>query len=87
MRIAIGLPSRVPAASGKLMLEWATHAEQGPFSSLVVTDRVVSQSLEPLSVLALAAGATRRIRLMTECRDRPDAGNHAPRAGKRPPST
>jgi alkanesulfonate monooxygenase SsuD/methylene tetrahydromethanopterin reductase-like flavin-dependent oxidoreductase (luciferase family) len=65
MHIAIGLPSRVPAASGELMLEWATRAEQGPFSSLVVTDRVVSQSLEPLSVLALAAGATRRIRLMT----------------------
>ena len=65
MRIAIGLPSRVPAASGELMLEWAMRAEQGPFSSLVVTDRVVSQSLEPLSVLALAAGATRRIRLVT----------------------
>jgi alkanesulfonate monooxygenase SsuD/methylene tetrahydromethanopterin reductase-like flavin-dependent oxidoreductase (luciferase family) len=47
------------------MLEWATRAEQGPFSSLVVTDRVVSRSLEPLAVLALAAGATRRIRLMT----------------------
>ena len=65
MRIAIGLPSRVAAASGDLMLEWATRAEKGPFSSLVVTDRVVSQSLEPLTVLALAAGATRRIRLMT----------------------
>ena len=65
MRIAIGLPSRIPDASGDLMLEWATRAEKGPFSSLVVTDRVVSQSLEPLTVLALAAGATRRIRLMT----------------------
>ena len=47
MRIAIGLPSRIPEASGELMLEWATRAEQGPFSSLVVTDRVVSRSLEP----------------------------------------
>ena len=65
MRIAIGLPSRVPAASGDLMLEWATRAEKGPFSSVVVTDRVVSQSLEPLTVLALASGATRRIGLMT----------------------
>jgi alkanesulfonate monooxygenase SsuD/methylene tetrahydromethanopterin reductase-like flavin-dependent oxidoreductase (luciferase family) len=65
MRIAIGLPSRIPAASGELMLEWATRAEAGPFSSLVVTDRVVSQSLEPLTVLALAAGATQRIGLMT----------------------
>jgi alkanesulfonate monooxygenase SsuD/methylene tetrahydromethanopterin reductase-like flavin-dependent oxidoreductase (luciferase family) len=65
MRIALGLPSRIAAASGELMLEWSTRAEQGPFSSLVVTDRVVSQALEPLSVLAMAAGATKRIRLMT----------------------
>jgi alkanesulfonate monooxygenase SsuD/methylene tetrahydromethanopterin reductase-like flavin-dependent oxidoreductase (luciferase family) len=65
MRIAIGLPSRIPAASGGLMLDWATRAEKGPFSSVVVTDRVVSQALEPLAVLAQAAGATRRIRLMT----------------------
>jgi alkanesulfonate monooxygenase SsuD/methylene tetrahydromethanopterin reductase-like flavin-dependent oxidoreductase (luciferase family) len=47
------------------MLEWATRADRGPFSSLVVTDRVVSNALEPLSVLAIAAGATRRVRLMT----------------------
>jgi alkanesulfonate monooxygenase SsuD/methylene tetrahydromethanopterin reductase-like flavin-dependent oxidoreductase (luciferase family) len=65
MKIALGLPSRIAGASGELMLEWATRAEQGPFSSLVVTDRVVSSALEPLAVLALAAGATRRIRLMT----------------------
>src|SRR2546430_3518244 len=65
MRIALGLPSRVADASGELMLEWATRADRGPFSSVAVTDRVVSQALEPLSVLAMAAGATRRIRLMT----------------------
>jgi alkanesulfonate monooxygenase SsuD/methylene tetrahydromethanopterin reductase-like flavin-dependent oxidoreductase (luciferase family) len=47
------------------MLEWVTRAEHGPFSSVVVTDRVVSQALEPLAVLAMAAGATQRIRLMT----------------------
>ena len=34
MRIALGLPSRVVAASGEMMLEWAKRAEQGPFSSL-----------------------------------------------------
>jgi len=65
MRIALGLPSRIVGASGELMLEWATRADRGPFSSLVVTDRVVSQALEPLAVLAIAAGATRRVRLMT----------------------
>jgi alkanesulfonate monooxygenase SsuD/methylene tetrahydromethanopterin reductase-like flavin-dependent oxidoreductase (luciferase family) len=65
MRIALGLPSRIVGASGELMLEWITRADRGPFSSVVVTDRVVSQALEPLSVLATAAGATRRIGLMT----------------------
>jgi alkanesulfonate monooxygenase SsuD/methylene tetrahydromethanopterin reductase-like flavin-dependent oxidoreductase (luciferase family) len=65
MRIALGLPSRAAAASRELMLEWVTRADRGPFSSVVVTDRVVSQALEPLSVLAMAAGATQRIRLMT----------------------
>lgn len=65
MRIALGLPSRVASASGELMLEWICRAEAGPFSSVVVTDKVVGQSLEPLSVLAMAAGATKRIGLMT----------------------
>src|SRR3970040_393808 len=65
MRIAIGLPTRVASASGASMLEWITRAECGPFSSVVVTDRVVSQALEPLSVLAVAAGATPRIRFLT----------------------
>jgi alkanesulfonate monooxygenase SsuD/methylene tetrahydromethanopterin reductase-like flavin-dependent oxidoreductase (luciferase family) len=65
VRVALGLPSRVASASRELMLEWVTRADRGPFSSVVVTDRVVSQALEPLSVLAMAAGATQRIRLMT----------------------
>ena len=60
MRIALGLPSRVADASGDMMLDWATRADRGPFSSVVVTDRVVSQALEPLAVLAMAAGATQR---------------------------
>jgi alkanesulfonate monooxygenase SsuD/methylene tetrahydromethanopterin reductase-like flavin-dependent oxidoreductase (luciferase family) len=65
MRVAIGLPSRVSSASGAVMLQWITRAERGPFSSVVVTDRVVSQALEPITVLAMAAGATQRVRLMT----------------------
>src|SRR5574342_1076425 len=65
MRIALGLPSRVAGATGDLMLEWITRAERGPFSSVVVTDRVVAQALEPFSVLAMAAGATKRVRLTT----------------------
>jgi alkanesulfonate monooxygenase SsuD/methylene tetrahydromethanopterin reductase-like flavin-dependent oxidoreductase (luciferase family) len=65
MRIALGLPSRIVGASGELMLDWAARADRGPFSSLVVTDRVVSRAFEPLAVVAIAAGATKRVRLMT----------------------
>lgn len=65
MKIAIGLPSRIADISGDVIAEWATRAERGPFSSIVVTDRVVSSALEPLAVLAVAAGATKRIGLMT----------------------
>ena len=65
MRIALGLPSRIAKITGDLLLEWISRAENGPFSSVAVTDRVVSQALEPLAVLALAAGATKRIGLMT----------------------
>jgi alkanesulfonate monooxygenase SsuD/methylene tetrahydromethanopterin reductase-like flavin-dependent oxidoreductase (luciferase family) len=65
MHIALGLPSRVASASHERMLEWVTRADRGPFSSVVVTDRVVSQALEPLSVLAMAAGATQHVRIMT----------------------
>jgi alkanesulfonate monooxygenase SsuD/methylene tetrahydromethanopterin reductase-like flavin-dependent oxidoreductase (luciferase family) len=65
MHIAIGLPSRIASVSGEVIVEWATRADRGPFSSVVVTDRVVSTALEPLTVLGIAAGATRRIRLMT----------------------
>ncbi|MBM4260426.1 MAG: LLM class flavin-dependent oxidoreductase [Deltaproteobacteria bacterium] len=65
MKIAIGLPSRIADISAEVIIEWATRAERGPFSSIVVTDRVVSAALEPLAVLAVAAGATKRIGLMT----------------------
>jgi alkanesulfonate monooxygenase SsuD/methylene tetrahydromethanopterin reductase-like flavin-dependent oxidoreductase (luciferase family) len=65
MRIAVGLPSRMSGASGELLTEWVQRAERGPFSSIAVTDRVVSTALEPLAVLAAAAGASKRIGLMT----------------------
>lgn len=59
------MPNQASSGSGEMILEWAQRADRGPFSSLAVTDRVVSRSPEPLAVLAAAAGATRRIRLMT----------------------
>jgi alkanesulfonate monooxygenase SsuD/methylene tetrahydromethanopterin reductase-like flavin-dependent oxidoreductase (luciferase family) len=65
MRIAIGLPTRGRKVTAESLVDWAVRAEAGPFSSLGVSDRVVTIAQEPLIALAVAAGATRRIRLLT----------------------
>lgn len=65
MKIGIGLPSTIPNVSGSLIREWARLADEGPFSSLAVLDRLVYGNYEPLAALAVAAGETRRIRLVT----------------------
>ncbi len=65
MRVGVGLPSGVPGASGALVVEWARRAEEGPFASLGVIDRLAYQSFEPLTALAAAAAVTRRMRLAT----------------------
>lgn len=65
MNVGIGLPNTLKGADGALVLEWARRAEDGPFSSLGVFDRLVYHSLDPMSVLAACAGATDRIRLAT----------------------
>ncbi|MDQ6662574.1 MAG: LLM class flavin-dependent oxidoreductase [Chloroflexota bacterium] len=65
MHIGVGLPTTVPGTDGQLILEWARLADEGPFSSLGVLDRIVYDSYEPLTALAAAAAVTRRIRLAT----------------------
>lgn len=63
--VGVGLPTRLAATRPELILDWAREADRGPFSSLAVTDRVVIDALEPLATLALAAGVTRRIGLLS----------------------
>jgi alkanesulfonate monooxygenase SsuD/methylene tetrahydromethanopterin reductase-like flavin-dependent oxidoreductase (luciferase family) len=65
MKIGIGLPASLPGVKGTDLVEWARRADQGPFSSLGIIDRLVYPNYEPLITLAAAAGATQRIRLMT----------------------
>lgn len=65
MRVGVGLPAGIPGASGELVLEWARRADEGPFSSLGVVDRLVYDSFDPLITLATAAGTTTRITLAT----------------------
>lgn len=65
MKIGVGLPIRETHIDGEFITAWARRADAGPFSSLAVTDRVVSSAKEPLIALGLAAGVTQRVRLMT----------------------
>ncbi|MFC9157079.1 LLM class flavin-dependent oxidoreductase [Streptomyces bauhiniae] len=62
MNVGIGLPIGDPAA----LLTWARRADDGPFSTLGLLDRLVYDNPEPLVALALLAGATSRIRVQTE---------------------
>ena len=65
MRVGVGLPSTVPGTQGQLIIEWASRADEGPFSSLGVLDRMVYDSYDPLITLGAVAGITRRVKLAT----------------------
>jgi alkanesulfonate monooxygenase SsuD/methylene tetrahydromethanopterin reductase-like flavin-dependent oxidoreductase (luciferase family) len=66
MKIGIGLPATIPGATSQLIRDWARQADEGPFSSLGIPDRLVySGSFDPLITLAFVASETQRIRLMT----------------------
>lgn len=65
MQIGVGLPTTTPGADRPLFLEWVGQAEQGPFSTLGVFDRLAHDSFDPLVSLATAAATTNRIRLAT----------------------
>ncbi len=65
MQIGVGLPTSLPDTHGQLLIEWARNADEGPFSSLGVVDRIVYESYDPLTALAAAAAVTRRVLLAT----------------------
>jgi alkanesulfonate monooxygenase SsuD/methylene tetrahydromethanopterin reductase-like flavin-dependent oxidoreductase (luciferase family) len=65
MEVGVGLPTTTPGADGRCLVEWARRAEDGPFASVGVLDRMVYRSLEPFAALAAAAAVTTRVRLVT----------------------
>jgi alkanesulfonate monooxygenase SsuD/methylene tetrahydromethanopterin reductase-like flavin-dependent oxidoreductase (luciferase family) len=65
MEVGVGLPTTTPRADGRCVLEWARRAEDGPFASLGVLDRMVYRSVEPFAALSAAAAVTTRARLVT----------------------
>jgi alkanesulfonate monooxygenase SsuD/methylene tetrahydromethanopterin reductase-like flavin-dependent oxidoreductase (luciferase family) len=65
MQLGVGLPNGVPGCGPDLLVEWARAADEGPFASLGVLDRVVYDTIEPLVALSAAAAVTERIELVT----------------------
>jgi alkanesulfonate monooxygenase SsuD/methylene tetrahydromethanopterin reductase-like flavin-dependent oxidoreductase (luciferase family) len=65
VKIGIGLPNPVPNMEGHVLVEWAKRAEEAGFSGLVTIDRIAYPSYDSLTALSAAAGATKRISLMT----------------------
>ncbi len=62
MDIGLGLPISNP----RRLLDWARRAEASGFATVALLDRLVYDNPEPLTALAVVAGATERIRLQTE---------------------
>jgi alkanesulfonate monooxygenase SsuD/methylene tetrahydromethanopterin reductase-like flavin-dependent oxidoreductase (luciferase family) len=65
LEVGVGLPNTVAGTGPDAIRAWALGADDGPFSSLSVFDRVVYDSLDPLATLASVAMITRRVRLAT----------------------
>jgi alkanesulfonate monooxygenase SsuD/methylene tetrahydromethanopterin reductase-like flavin-dependent oxidoreductase (luciferase family) len=65
VRIGVGLPNTIPGTDGRLLVEWARRADQGPFSSVAVLDRLAYDAIDPFAALAAAAGVTNRVGLAT----------------------
>lgn len=63
MRVGVGLPSGVPGALGRLIIDWAAKADAGPFASVACVDRLAYDAFEPLTTLAAAAAVTRNVLL------------------------
>lgn len=56
----------LPIADPDHLLDWARLADDSPFSTLGLLDRLVYDNPEPLVTLAAIAGATTRVRVQTE---------------------
>ncbi len=65
VKIGVFVPSGVPGVDPALLLRWAQIIDDGPWSSLAVTDRIAYDNLDPLMTLAMLAAVTQRVTLAT----------------------
>lgn len=65
MQVGIGLPNTLKGADRELVLSWARWADDGPFTSLGVFDRLHYHGLDPMTTLTACAAVTDEIELAT----------------------
>lgn len=65
MEIGIGLPNHIAGVPGSVIAPWARRAEERGFDCVTTIDRLLYPSLDPLVALAVAAGATAELGLVT----------------------
>jgi len=65
MEVGVGLPGVVPGCDGALLVDWARAADDGPFASVAVVDRLRYDNYDPLVALSAAAAVTTRVQLAT----------------------
>ncbi|CAN5734886.1 LLM class flavin-dependent oxidoreductase [soil metagenome] len=65
MDVGIGLPNGVPGTDPSQIAQWACIADEGPFASVGVVDRIKYDTVDPLVSLAVAAAVTQRVELVT----------------------
>ena len=65
MDIGIGLPNNVVGVPGPLMVQWSRRAEERGFDCVTTIDRLIYPSIDSVIALALAAGATTNLALVT----------------------
>jgi len=65
VQVGIGLPGTIPGAPAGSIAEWARRADDGPFASVGVLDRVRYDNHDPFTMLAAAAAVTSKVRLVT----------------------
>ena len=65
MKIGIGLPNQVRNVNAEVIPDWAAQAEQAGFSTVSTVGRLAYPGVMDTVALAAAAGATRRIGLLS----------------------
>lgn len=65
LKVGIGLPFIQPTASWTSIRKLVERADEGAFFSFTVTDRIVYDSYEVITLLAAVAAITQRLRLQT----------------------